>query len=145
MQGRKPKDVRYRSKHREQRIAYNRKYRQEHAAEIRAHRRTPTGRYVQLKSEAKRRHISVALTFAEYRAIMHDPKCVYCGMSISDAGHGVDRKNSHLGYSLENCVPCCTKCNRMRGQDVITYEQMFFVAALLNTLGRGDTHGWQKA
>jgi 5-methylcytosine-specific restriction endonuclease McrA len=28
--------------------------------------------------------------------------------------NGIDRYNSKLGYSLENCVPCCKNCNRAK-------------------------------
>ena len=24
---------------------------------------------------------------------------------------GIDRVDGHKGYSIENCVPCCKKCN----------------------------------
>lgn len=49
-------------------------------------------------------------------------KCFYCGCSPSRTRkikrgygeftyNGIDRKNSSLGYTLDNCVPCCTFCN----------------------------------
>ena len=28
--------------------------------------------------------------------------------------NGVDRVNSDLGYEIENCVPCCYRCNSMK-------------------------------
>jgi hypothetical protein len=28
--------------------------------------------------------------------------------------NGIDRINSSLGYTIDNCVPCCTRCNRMK-------------------------------
>lgn len=28
--------------------------------------------------------------------------------------NGIDRIDSNLGYSIENCVPCCTVCNKMK-------------------------------
>ena len=28
--------------------------------------------------------------------------------------NGIDRKNNFLGYTLENIVPCCEKCNRAK-------------------------------
>ena len=34
--------------------------------------------------------------------------------------NGIDRKNSNLGYSLENIVPCCFICNR--GKSNMNYE-----------------------
>lgn len=50
-------------------------------------------------------------------------KCFYCGVDYSRSLHspsfkdlsirvnGIDRKNSNLGYTEENCVPCCSVCN----------------------------------
>jgi 5-methylcytosine-specific restriction endonuclease McrA len=29
--------------------------------------------------------------------------------------NGLDRIDSNLGYSVANCVPCCTKCNYAKG------------------------------
>ena len=29
-------------------------------------------------------------------------------------GVGIDRIDSSIGYVVENCVPCCTLCNRMK-------------------------------
>ncbi len=54
--------------------------------------------------------------------------CFYCGKQPEELQslkrynrtnkpilvNGVDRINSSLGYSKENCVPCCTMCNRMK-------------------------------
>lgn len=28
--------------------------------------------------------------------------------------NGIDRKNNDKGYNIENCVPCCGQCNRMK-------------------------------
>lgn len=28
--------------------------------------------------------------------------------------NGIDRIDSSKGYSIDNCVPCCTMCNRMK-------------------------------
>lgn len=28
--------------------------------------------------------------------------------------NGIDRIDSTKGYSADNCVPCCSKCNRMK-------------------------------
>lgn len=58
--------------------------------------------------------------------------CYYCGLvpsrSITNNGlstlegksyaeykfNGIDRKDNSSGYSNENCVPCCWRCNRMK-------------------------------
>jgi hypothetical protein len=41
--------------------------------------------------------------------IMMKP-CHYCQKEKSN---GIDRKDSNLGYTKENAVPCCEKCNNL--------------------------------
>ena len=55
-------------------------------------------------------------------------KCFYCGAEpeiqyrqqtgcnemLGDKFNGIDRINSDLGYSIDNCVPCCSICNMMK-------------------------------
>ena len=40
--------------------------------------------------------------------------CHYCGES-DWTKLGVDRKDSSLPHTPENCVPCCEKCNKKKG------------------------------
>ena len=54
--------------------------------------------------------------------------CVYCGVEplqfqtrFSEFKYnGIDRVDNTKGYILENCVPCCKLCNRMK--DVLSVE-----------------------
>ena len=74
-------------------------------------------------SQAGRRGIVQGLTFQEYSALVNMP-CSYCGQGSRPAGSsegprrlvGVDRIDSgNRHYCLYNCVPCCSKCNFMKG------------------------------
>jgi hypothetical protein len=98
--------------------------------------RTSRGHFNGLKTCAKRRGFSVNITFLQYSKITEGKNCCYCDGPLPKAGHGLDRKNSQKGYSLKNCVPCCTTCNRIRGKDDISYEEMFEVIKLLRRLRR---------
>jgi hypothetical protein len=52
--------------------------------------------------------------------------CHYCGQAPSNVSKpfneamgvlvysGVDRKDNSLGYTLDNCVPCCAICNKTK-------------------------------
>ena len=49
--------------------------------------------------------------------------CFYCGRKPSSIAkkcalpflyNGIDRRNNLIGYTLENCVPCCGVCNRAK-------------------------------
>lgn len=39
--------------------------------------------------------------------------CYYCG-DVPKPYNGIDRVKNDIGYLPENCVPCCTTCNRMK-------------------------------
>jgi hypothetical protein len=44
--------------------------------------------------------------------------CFYCGRLPSDLGkvfHGIDRVASDMDYTVDNCVPCCSQCNMLKG------------------------------
>lgn len=73
----------------------------------------------------KSRKIEVNLTINEFKSIVIQ-NCYYCNSKGKQpeylgktkyckyeikAINGIDRVNSNLGYTLDNCVPCCTKCN----------------------------------
>ncbi len=67
------------------------------------------------------------MTFEEFDYITNQ-NCHYCGQEPTFPErfknefknrdivlfNGIDRVNSSKGYSLDNCVPCCTKCNIMK-------------------------------
>lgn len=66
--------------------------------------------------------------------------CHYCGASpstiyaVTNAAYpfirnGIDRANSDEGYTEENCVPCCKRCNMAKG--VMNYDEFIeFVKAV---------------
>lgn len=69
------------------------------------------------------RKMGFNLSIDEFEYIVTQ-KCFYCSRPPSEAytkrryksgepllSNGVDRIDSSLGYSLDNCVPCCSVCN----------------------------------
>lgn len=68
---------------------------------------------------AKRRRINFELSKEDLiNMIMQD--CHYCGAKPANVKrtkyttmvkNGIDRKNNDIGYTLDNCVPCCKICN----------------------------------
>lgn len=50
------------------------------------------------------------LGFEEYKRL-RSSQCFYCGMKAS----GIDRFDNSQGYSYENCVSCCRRCNSQKG------------------------------
>ena len=76
------------------------------------------------KKSAKVRNIEWNLNFDDFSDIVK-ANCFYCGKEPTlrkgktqygkvIPTNGVDRKINSIGYVKENCVPCCTTCNKMK-------------------------------
>jgi hypothetical protein len=110
-------------------------YYRAHTQQIHEQRCQPKTRFGQLRYFARKRQIPRSLTLKQYVELTASRICHYDpSHSLPDVGHGLDRKNSKLGYSVKNCVPCCKACNEIRGHDNISYEEMLKVAKLLHKL-----------
>lgn len=82
------------------------------------------------KKGAKCRNKEWNLSTNRFR-ILTKSNCYYCGqepsMSISSGGNGeyiyngIDRKNNNLGYTEDNSVSCCNKCNKAKAS--LSYEE----------------------
>lgn len=74
-------------------------------------------RYGHYKSGAKGRNLCFDLTLEEFKDITSQP-CTYCGefsAYFDDVGiSGVDRIDSSKGYVINNVIPCCEMCNKMK-------------------------------
>lgn len=79
---------------------------------------------------AKNRGHSFSLSFEEFNDIISKP-CYYCGEppklinkellikrgdthQLPIKYNGIDRLNPDEGYTIDNCVPCCSICNYMK-------------------------------
>lgn len=104
----------YYAKNREKRIENSRNWvlqNKERAKETRRlYRNTKFGKLKSIKSSANNRKIGFDLTDEEAFHIMGKP-CGYCG---KEGELGIDRIDSNLSYSKENCVSCCSMCNYMK-------------------------------
>lgn len=78
------------------------------------------------RQSAKNRGIEFFLTKEEARNYFESP-CFYCGeppsisythsnLSGEYAWNGIDRVDSRKPYILDNCVPCCKRCNWAKGE-----------------------------
>jgi hypothetical protein len=64
-------------------------------------------KYSMYKQNAKRRGIAFGISLEVFSSLV-SKACIYCG---TNERIGVDRIDSSLGYSVENCEPCCADCN----------------------------------
>ena len=65
--------------------------------------------------------ILLDLPFHIWQKIVSE-KCVYCGKkpqlkpyANNVLANGIDRIDSSKGYTVDNCVSCCSLCNHMKG------------------------------
>ena len=72
-------------------------------------------RYSHLKANAKRYNREFTLTFEDYENMVTPNSCHYCSGSLPEAGTGTDRQDNKLGYTKENSVACCERCNEKKG------------------------------
>lgn len=82
--------------------------------------RTPFGYQVErqvrsLKADAKRKGIAWELTDDEARTLLTSP-CHYTGREprVPDRLHVIDRLDAGVGFTIDNCVPCCWEVARAK-------------------------------
>jgi hypothetical protein len=82
---------------------------------------------------SRERVIPVTLSYEEFVGFTTDPYCFYCKTLLwwprfraSGHGYNLDRKDSTQGYSKENCVPCCARCNKGKG-DWFTFDEWWIM------------------
>lgn len=84
------------------------------------------------KKTAKKRGYEFSLTKEYFLDLITKP-CIYCGDNSKNKlqkmdGNGffvytgIDRYDNKLGYTIENSVPCCRVCNRIKTD--MTIDQM---------------------
>lgn len=61
------------------------------------------------KVNARLKSREFSLTVSEFQRLVTS-SCHYCG-DIPQILHGIDRKDNSLGYTTNNCVSCCKRCN----------------------------------
>jgi hypothetical protein len=131
----------YYSRNKEKDRLQSKKWRAENAERWRTYHygymRTIEGGFSFLKHQAKKRGLECDFSLETYRAVVHSANCYYCQGELNETGAKLDRKDSSIGYLVSNSVPCCLRCNLIRGEDNITYAEMIEVAKLLKELRKG--------
>lgn len=86
------------------------------------------GRYSEYKKAARERGFVFPLS-KEDCLTFWNKNCCYCGDLIT--GLGMDRVDSSRGYELDNLVPCCMVCNRMK-LNYTTENFLFHIKKILH-------------
>ncbi len=88
----------------------------------------------------------VTIDYNEFIEIIKDSKCHYCEKELSfnpytrdensnyvSRAYQLDRKDNNLGYSVDNVVPCCWNCNRIKS-DIYTYDEFLLLSPVLKKI-----------
>lgn len=81
------------------------------------------------------------LTFKEFLTFTTINQCHYCGSPIEwlkysskkCSAYYLDRKDNLQGYSKENCVVCCSICNRVKSNQ-FSYKEMVKLGRLISEI-----------
>jgi 5-methylcytosine-specific restriction endonuclease McrA len=81
--------------------------------------------YADYKTSAQKRGYAFDISLKTFKLLIFQ-KCNYCNAEPSDRysgwiahnfkANGIDRVNNSVGYSKDNCVTCCSNCNRAKGK-----------------------------
>lgn len=91
---------------------------------------------------AERVNHTVELSYEEFLGFVSIDECHYCGSLISwvkstqsreSLSYNLDRKDNSHGYSVSNCVVCCTRCNLSKGNR-FTYDEWKKIGAFIKSM-----------
>lgn len=100
-------------------------------------RRTPRGRFSQARANAicRKRPHDWSLSYEEFNKLVSQ-LCYYCGGSLPEVGCGLDRIDNKKGYHLDNVLPACYTCNRIRS-DEFSVDEMLELGRVIGKIKRG--------
>jgi len=96
--------------------------------------------YRRYRNDAKNKNRTFTLTHTQVKEITSS-RCIYCGMEPQAVTkykeayngqytyNGIDRVDNTKGYTIDNVVPCCALCNKMKG--TLTSERFINHVALI--------------
>lgn len=103
------------------------------ACQYSLYKTSPYARHSTLRTQAKRRGLTVTIT-ADQLAFIRSCPCTYCGRALTETtGYGLDRVDNTQDYTIGNIVPCCSICNVMRST-YWTYDEFKQIGAVLSKL-----------
>lgn len=89
------------------------------------------------KQQAIKREKEWTLSLKEYTTLVNQG-CHYCGQLLvgKEMGHSLDRIDNSKGYTLDNVLPCCGECNRLRGRRLTVEETELLIHTLIEFRSR---------
>lgn len=91
---------------------------------LRKRNHRPKDKWFSARTFAGYRNIPFELTLDQFTEIVSHPCAYGKGTRV-----GLDRRDNSLGYTVENCLPCCYKHNLVKGK-WFSYEDMKQIVTL---------------
>jgi transcription elongation factor Elf1 len=100
--------------------------------------------YNELKNH-RNKDVEFNISFDEFKKAILSSECHYCNTALVynkhsrewgkglTRAHQLDRKDNTKGYTLDNVVPCCWTCNRLKS-DAFTYEEFCMLSPMLKEI-----------
>ena len=89
-------------------------------------------RFLQARADTKARDLEFKLTY-EFLIDLWNKDCYYCKSNISkETGISADRIDNDKGYLYDNVLPCCGRCNKIRGDNLTVDEMQIAMNAVLS-------------
>lgn len=85
---------------------------------------------------------SFDISFDDYLEFTKVSNCHYCRTTITwipfrkrwqSSCYYIDRKDNSVGYTKNNCVVCCSLCNRIKGNN-LSYDEMMLLRVPLGAI-----------
>ena len=138
----------YRAKNREKWLEKNRLWREANPEKMKLYmakyEASSKGKFTKLRERARAANTPMPIKMEEFIEWYErqELKCYYCDTELSIAigqkkldGLSIDRKNNNEGYTLENMVFSCNRCNMAKGS-WFTEKQMLEIAQRYFHCGR---------
>lgn len=96
--------------------------------------------YNNISYVSKHRGIKNELTYEQFLTFTSVNKCHYCGRILNwykhkkngqSVAYNLDRKDNISSYSINNCVACCSCCNKIKS-NIFTYDEMVKIGKTVN-------------
>ncbi len=100
-------------------------------------------RFSSAKNTAKQRKLNWSISLVEYESLRLE-LCHYCRGALPKYGVGLDRLDNSIGYTIENVVPCCGNCNKLRGERLTPQETLKLIETLYLIRGNESGRLWHK-
>ncbi len=139
----------YRRTHKIKAKKYMKKYNREHIDELKEYKKiyqkTPKSIFAQIKCRSKRKNTNIHITEIVFINWYNnqEKKCYYCNRTLEEIKQNsieternkkcrltIDRKDNNEGYSLDNIVLACNRCN-MTKSSYFTEQEMLEIGKII--------------